>query len=89
MNTEITAYADRITAAYRRLAPAAGELVSLGDLRPEVGGHREHVDAALKHLGRQRGVALVPEANQKTLTAWDRECAITVGDQAKHAISIN
>lgn len=89
MTEEISAYADRIIAAYRILAPAPGEPVSLSDLRPQVGGHRPHVDAALRHLARQRGVTLLPEANQKTLTAWDRECAIVHGDQAKHMIVIN
>lgn len=86
---EIQDYADRIRSAYARISPTPGELVSLGDLRPEVGGHRPLVDAALRHLGRQRGVTLVPEANQKMLTDWERQCAINVGDQDKHAISIS
>lgn len=86
---EIQDYTARIIDAYRRITTAPGELVSLGDLRPEVGGHRTLVDAALRHLARQRGVVLVPEANQKTLDGYLRSAAIVHGGQAKHAIAIS
>lgn len=83
----IADYVTRIRAAYRHLANP-GELVSLTDLRPMVGGHRGLVDAALTHLGRQNGVSIVPESNQKMLTAWDRAAAVRIGSQDKHLISI-
>lgn len=89
MTEEISTYADRIIDAYRILTPAPGEPVSLSELRPQVGGHRPLVDAALRHLARQPGVTLMPEANQKVLSDWDRECAIVHGDQHKHMITID
>ena len=88
IDTETLPYVDRIRAAYAQLA-APGELVGLVDLRPMVGGHRELVDAALRHLHRTPGATLMPEANQKTLSQADRDAAVVVGDQARHAISIS
>lgn len=84
----LASYVDRVRGAYRQLTQQPGELVSLTDLRPMVGGYRPHVDAALLHLHRQRQAVLIPESNQKTLTTADRDAAIVIGDQAKHSISI-
>lgn len=80
-------YCDRIRGAYRQLGHP-GDLVSLTDLRPMVGGYRPYVDAALRHLYRQRQAVLIPKSNQKTLSRADRDAAIVIGDQAKHTISI-
>jgi hypothetical protein len=66
-----------------------GEWVKLSELRPYVGGYRELVDEALRRLARQRGVSIVPESNQKTLTAADRAAAVRIGNQDKHLIAIN
>jgi hypothetical protein len=82
-------YEDRIRCAYRHLTTQPGQLVGLGDLRPQVGGNRELVDAALRSLARQPGANLIPESNQKTLSDWDRECAIHHGGQDKHLIAIS
>lgn len=80
---------ERLRAAYRRIAPRAGELVSLVDLRESVGDLAPaEVDAALRRLHRQRGVTLVPEANQKTLDGRTRAAAVVIGDQPKHAIAM-
>jgi hypothetical protein len=78
---------ERLRAAYRMIAPRAGDLVSLADLRDLVGDLvPADVDAALRRLHRRRGVTLVPEANQKTLDARSRAAAVVIGDQPKHSI---
>ncbi len=80
---------DRVRAAYEKIAPKAGELVGLADLRDVVGDLvRADVDAALRRLHRRPGVTLVPEANQKILDQRSRDAAVVVGDQAKHAIAM-
>lgn len=80
---------ERVRAAYERIAPKAGELVSLADLRDVVGDLiRTDVDAALRRLHRRPGVTLVPEANQKTLDRRSRDAAVVIGDQPKHAIAM-
>ncbi|QSB16748.1 hypothetical protein JQS43_10970 [Natronosporangium hydrolyticum] len=80
---------ERLAKAYQLLAPHAGDLVSLADLRDQVGEvPPAEVDAALRRLHRRRGVALVPEANQKTLDARARAAAVVIGDQPKHAIAM-
>ncbi|MET0702307.1 MAG: hypothetical protein ABWY93_21855, partial [Mycobacterium sp.] len=53
---------------------------------PEV--TRPELDAALTRMYRTPGVSLIPEENQKTLTAEDRAAAVEIGDQAKHLIAI-
>ncbi|WP_213455094.1 hypothetical protein [Rhizomonospora bruguierae] len=81
--------AERVRAAYRTIARRAGDLVSLADLRDRLGDLAPaDVDAALRRLNRQRGVTLVPEANQKTLDARTRAAAVVLGDQPKHSISM-
>ncbi|MGC5032029.1 hypothetical protein [Micromonospora sp. DT229] len=80
---------ERLRAAYQMLAPRAGDLVSLADLRDLVGDlGAEDVDAALRRLHRRRGVTLVPEANQKTLDGRTRAAAVVIGDQPKHSIAM-
>ncbi|MEV6815706.1 DUF559 domain-containing protein [Micromonospora sp. NPDC051296] len=80
---------ERVRAAYQKLAPRAGDLVSLADLRDLVGDLTSaDVDAALRRLHRRRGVTLVPEANQKTLDARTRAAAVVIGDQPKHSIAM-
>lgn len=80
---------ERVRAAYEMIAPKAGELVSLADLRDVVGDLiRADVDAALRRLHRKPGVTLVPEANQKTLDRRSRDAAVVIGDQPKHAIAM-
>ncbi|MEV7227245.1 hypothetical protein AB0M79_09505 [Polymorphospora sp. NPDC051019] len=79
----------RIRTAYRTLASSSGELVGLADLRDLVRDlPTADVDAALRRLNRQPGVALVPEANQKTLDTRTRVASVVVGDQPKHSISM-
>jgi hypothetical protein len=80
---------DRIRAAYTELAPRPEAWVSLARLRPLLGDvPRAEVDAALVRMERLPDVDLVPESNQKTLTAGDREAAVIIGNQAKHLLWI-
>ncbi|MCV7281724.1 hypothetical protein H7J88_19020 [Mycolicibacterium flavescens] len=80
---------DRIRRAYVDLAPRPGGWVSLTTLRSAVpDADRADVDAALRTLYRQPGVSLIPEENQKVLTAADRDAAVDIGGQPKHLIAI-
>jgi len=80
---------DRIRRAYADLAPRPGGWVSLTRLRTELADTpRAEVDAALHTLFRAPGVSLIPEENQKVLTAADRNAAVVIGDESKHLIAI-
>ncbi|MGB3355635.1 MAG: J domain-containing protein [Mycobacterium sp.] len=79
---------DRIRDAYRRLAPRPGGWVSLTRLRAELEVPRADVDAALTALHRAPGVSVIPQEDQKVLTAEDRAAAVVIGDRPKHLIAI-
>lgn len=81
---------NRVRAAYAHLAAKPGDWVGLADLRNELGEdvNRHEVDASLKRFLLADGSNVVPESNQKTLTQADRDAAVSIGDQAKHAIMI-
>jgi hypothetical protein len=75
--------------AYAEIAPGQGELVSLAELRPRLGGaDRSAVDAALVALSSAPDVRIIPESNQKTLTAAQRDAAVRIGNQDRHLIAI-
>lgn len=79
----------RLRAAYADLTTEPGAWVSLTRLRahfPDV--DRAALDDALRALARDDDVTLVPEDNQKVLTAADRAAAVRQGCQDKHLISI-
>jgi hypothetical protein len=79
----------QVRAAYVRLAATAGGWVDLVRLRAELADvTRPELDAALTRMYRTPGVSLIPEENQKTLTAEDRSAAVEIGDQPKHLIAI-
>ena len=79
----------QLRAAYTRLSTKPGGWVSLVQLREAVGKLARHdVDTALISLYQQPGVSLIPEENQKVLTAADRSAAVVIGDQNKHLIAI-
>lgn len=80
---------DRIRHAYASLTPRPGGWVSLTRLRTELADTpRADVDDALHTLFRTPGVSLIPEENQKVLTAADRDAAVVIGDENKHLIAI-
>jgi len=79
---------DRIRAAYASLAEPGGRLL-LSRLRERLADlPREHVDAELRRLDRERAITLKPELNQKALTQDDRDAAISVAGDAKHLVVI-
>ncbi|MEV0590125.1 hypothetical protein [Nonomuraea cavernae] len=79
----------RVRAAYTELAAEPGTWVSLTRLRPLLGdAPRQQVDETLVRMERLADVNLVPESNQKALTAQDREAAVIIGDQDKHLLWI-
>ncbi|MBJ7340800.1 hypothetical protein [Mycolicibacterium sp.] len=80
---------EKVRAAYVRLAARSGGWVDLVRLREELSDVSRHdLDAALTRMYRIPGVSLVPEENQKTLTAEDHAAAVSIGEQAKHLIAI-
>lgn len=84
-----TDVAARIEAGYQALTPVPGEFVKLRELRlrlPDL--PRPAVDAALTELYASQRVNLIPQSDQQALTDADRECALRVGGEYKHLISI-
>lgn len=90
---------NRIRAAYvavlakrgRTARPGDTQWVGLADLRDELGEgtSRDEIDQALRRMAiDDPGVNLVPESNQKMLRPVDREAAVVLGEQPKHALSI-
>lgn len=79
---------ERIRVAYDKLAPRPGGWVSLTRLRAELDDPREAVDSALVTLHRTPGVSVIPQEDQKVLTAEDRAAAVLIGDRPKHLIAI-
>jgi hypothetical protein len=75
--------------AYAEIAPAAGAWVTLANLRnrlPEFA--KGDVDLALRRLNSAPDIQLVPESNQKTLSAAERAGAVRIGNEDKHLIAI-
>ncbi|MET7879428.1 hypothetical protein [Micromonospora profundi] len=87
--TEATDVEQRIRAAYTDLAPRPGDYIALAALRAALAGvPGPQVDAALIDLNRAPDVHLVPESNQKALTAEQRAAAVSIGNQHKHLLAI-
>jgi hypothetical protein len=75
--------------AYAALAAEPGAWVALARLRPFFGDvPRADLDEALRRLNRAADVNIVPESNQKILTAVDIAAAIEIGGQDKHLLAI-
>jgi hypothetical protein len=80
---------NRIRDAYTQLTSRPGGWVSLTRLRAALTDTgRSDVDEALRALSRTPGISLIPEENQKVLTAEDRDAAIMIGPEHKHLIAI-
>jgi len=78
-----------IRLAYKDLVKQPGEWVRLPEIRAAVApATRAEVDAAIKRLAVQPDVRVIPVANLKSLTPEDREAAIDLGGELKHAIAI-
>ena len=79
----------RIRDAYAALAVEPGVWVSLARLRPLLADvPRGDLDEALEELIAAPDANIVPESNQKTLTAADRAAAVRIGGQEKHLLAI-
>lgn len=79
-----------IESAYESLVGRPGGWVSLTRLRSALARvPRAEMDDALRQLSRRPEVYLIPEANQKILTAEDRAAAVDLGGEAKHLLSID
>jgi hypothetical protein len=79
----------KVRDAYVRLAARSGGWVDLVRLRDALSDVSRHdLDAALTRMYRVKGISLIPEENQKTLTDADRAAAVVIGDQDKHLIAI-
>jgi hypothetical protein len=80
----------RVTAAYRALAAAPGDFVSLRDLRERLADiPRPALDGALAAMFTAQRVNLVPQDNQQALTAADRASALRLGGEYKHLMSVD
>lgn len=80
---------ERIRGAYLDLGGRMGAWVGFAELRealPDIA--RDDMDKALHELELQPSVSIVPESNQKTLTAADREAALWIGGEHKHFLAI-
>lgn len=80
---------DRLRAAYDGLASRQGAWVGLAHLRkalPDLS--KQDFDDAVLRLDLLPHVSLIPEVNQKALTAADRAAAIHAGGDDKHLLSI-
>ena len=80
---------ERIRKAYVSLAHEPGGWVSLARLRPLFADvDRGVFDEALRRLNREADVNIVPESNQKTLTADQIDAAVDIGGRSKHLLAI-
>lgn len=81
---------ERVRKAYSSLAARPGDYVMLEDLRgalPDV--DRSALDDTLIELNQARDVSLVPESNQKVLTAGQRASGVSIGNQSRHLLAIS
>jgi hypothetical protein len=79
----------RVRQAYTALAPRAGAWLRHTDVRHQLTDlPSEALDQAFRVLSHAQDVDMMPESNQKTLTAEDRRNAVRVGGQDTHLIAI-
>lgn len=69
---------------------APNEIVPLAELRRSLAQHpRELVDEALRCMASWENVQLWAEADQKRLTAADRDAALVLGGDPRHCLLIS
>ena len=79
----------RIRAVYDSLAPRPGAWLKHTDVRRKLADvPGEALDEAFRLLSRAEDVEMMPESNQKTLTAEDRRNAVRVGGRDTHLMAI-
>ncbi|SNQ46962.1 conserved hypothetical protein [Frankia canadensis] len=78
-----------IRAAYARLASGPFDWVRLALVRPLLGdAAKPGVDRVLRQMARQPDVRIVPDEDQKSLTAADHAAAVRIGDHDSHLLLI-
>lgn len=76
--------------AYRRLRDEPRGFVSLTKLRPMLGRlSKQEIDSTLRRMNNTKGVNVIPQSNQKILTAQDRAAMIRIGNEDRLLISID
>jgi len=85
----LTDVRSEILSAYCRLARCRGDWVRIAELRQQL-AHLGHdlVTAELRAMELDRVAHLVPQANQKVLTATDHAAAVRIGMDRCHLMSI-
>ena len=86
MDTEVAELI--IRDVYSLAATRQGQWVSLTKIREQAGIDRATFDATVRRMGRQSGVTVVPEDDQKTLRRADRDAAVVIGGKAYHKIQM-
>jgi hypothetical protein len=78
-----------ILVGYSALAGKPGEFIKLSALRQYLADvPRADTDAALDAMYQDQRINLIPQSNQRTLTAADRESALHIGGEEKYLISV-
>jgi hypothetical protein len=78
-----------IRTAYWRARRQPAGWVALRDLRPLLGGQSSQaVDEALVRMDGRPGIRLLPQEDQKAITAADESAAVSVGGRAFHFLLI-
>lgn len=80
----------RIRSAYQKLAKRPGDFVPITAIRTLlVGVPAGDLGAMLVRMYRQQAINLVPQSNQRALTATDRAMSVRCGGEDKHLMSID
>jgi len=82
---------DAVGAAYRFLATEPRDFISIADIRDlmQDAFPRSVVDQALTRINAQRGNNIIPQSNQKILTARDRAAMVRLGNENRLLISMS
>lgn len=88
--TDKTILQGRIAGAYEDLASAPGRFVKIRQIREHLADiARADLDAILIEMYKQQIINLIPQSNQRALTAEDRAAAIRCGGEHKHRFAWN
>lgn len=81
-----------VRAAYEAAVTAPGPWVRLPAIRDEMAARgltrRDQQDAAIMDFAMQKDARVIPVANLKSLSQADRNAAIKLGGELKHAIMV-
>lgn len=80
---------NRIVDLTRQMMPISEGWVSLARLRDNLAGmSRERQDAAIARLLKEGIISVIPETNQRTVRARDREAAFRWGGEPNHLLRV-